>query len=91
MIYGETMLRSAADTVEQRREEYGHSTENFEVIGQRWTLVLGTPVTAAQVAVCLIDLKLARLRKDPAHKDSILDIAGYAACLWEVTQTPTSE
>jgi len=33
---------------------------------------------------CLIDLKLARLAHDPAHADSITDIAGYAAVLREV-------
>ena len=32
----------------------------------------------------MIDLKLARLAHDPAHADSITDIAGYAAVLREV-------
>ena len=48
-------------------------------------LVLGAKVTSAQVALCLIDLKLARLVGDPKHLDSIVDVAGYAACLREVT------
>jgi hypothetical protein len=43
-------------------------------------------VTPAQVALCLIDLKLARLARDPRHVDSILDVAGYAAVLAEVTR-----
>jgi len=46
--------------------------------------VLGAKVTAAQVALCLIDLKMARLAHDPKHLDSIVDVAGYAACLREV-------
>ena len=37
-------------------------------------------------ALCLIDLKLARLTRDPSHLDSIVDVAGYAACLREVTR-----
>jgi hypothetical protein len=41
-------------------------------------------VTPSQVVLCLIDLKLARLGHDPAHADSILDVAGYAAVLEEV-------
>ncbi|MBC8158976.1 MAG: hypothetical protein H8E94_06565, partial [Alphaproteobacteria bacterium] len=41
-------------------------------------------VTPAQVALCLIDLKMARLVHDPKHLDSIVDVAGYAACLREV-------
>jgi hypothetical protein len=48
--------------------------------------VLGIEVTPAQVALCLIDLKLARLTRDPSHLDSIADVAGYAACLREVTR-----
>jgi Domain of unknown function (DUF6378) len=37
-------------------------------------------------ALCLIDLKLARLTHDPSHLESIVDVAGYAACLREVTR-----
>ena len=48
--------------------------------------MLGIDVTPAQVALCLIDLKLARLTRDPSHLDSIVDVAGYAACLREVTR-----
>jgi hypothetical protein len=43
-------------------------------------------VTPAQVVLCLIDLKLARLAHDPAHWDSLRDIAGYAAVLREVVR-----
>jgi hypothetical protein len=49
-------------------------------------LTLGVEVSPAQVALCLIDLKLARLIRDPSHLDSIADVAGYAACLREVTR-----
>jgi hypothetical protein len=41
-------------------------------------------VTPAQVVVCLIDLKVARLTHNPRHLDSITDVAGYAGCLAEV-------
>ena len=58
----------------------------FAVIAARWSLVLGITVTPAQVALCLIDLKLARLTRDPSHLDSIVDVAGYAACLREVSR-----
>jgi hypothetical protein len=36
--------------------------------------------------LCLIDLKLTRLGHDPAHADSIIDVAGYAAVLQEVAR-----
>ncbi|MDX1542097.1 MAG: DUF6378 domain-containing protein [Geminicoccaceae bacterium] len=44
-------------------------------------MTLSAEVTPAQVALCLIDLKLA-----PQYLDSIVDVAGYAACLHEVNQ-----
>ena len=83
---GEMLLQHAAGVVEHRRNLYGEPAVLFEHIAARWSLVLGVPVTAAQVALCLIDLKLARLARDPAHLDSIVDVAGYAACLREVTR-----
>ena len=50
----------------------------------RWSQVLGTKVTPAQVIVCLVDLKVARLTHNLRRLDSITDIAGYAGCLAEV-------
>ena len=82
---GEAMLKEAARIVTARRTAYGDATTLFDQIAKRWSLTLGVEITAAQVALCLIDLKLARLTTDPAHADSIMDVAGYAACLAEVT------
>jgi hypothetical protein len=58
----------------------------FEQIARRWSLTLGMKVNPAQVMLCLIDLKLARLTHDPNHLDSRIDMAGYTACLREVTR-----
>ena len=44
------------------------------------------PITPAQVVLCMMDLKLARLRRDPGHQDSMVDLIGYAAVLHEVTR-----
>ena len=81
---GEAMLRQAARVVSQRRRAYGHPAASMAEVAARWSITLGQPVTPAQVVLCLIDLKLARLGHDPAHADSILDVAGYAAVLEEV-------
>ena len=76
----------AAAIFADRRATYGEPSRLFEHIAKRWSLVLGVEVTPPQVALCLIDLKLARLTTDPGHLDSITDVAGYAACLREVSQ-----
>ncbi len=81
---GEEMLIEAARIVAERRVAYGHPATSMAAIAARWSVTLGVPVTPATVALCLIDLKLARLAHDPAHADSITDIAGYAAVLRDV-------
>ena len=80
------LLQHAAGVVEHRECIYGPPQQLFRHIARRWSLVLGMDVTPAQVALCLIDLKLARLTCDPSHLDSIVDVAGYAAILREVTR-----
>jgi len=81
---GEVMLKQAAVVVANRRESYGDPAASMTAIARRWSITLGQPITPAQVALCLIDLKLARLAFDPNHLDSMIDIAGYAAVLREV-------
>ena len=82
----EQLLEHAADLVTRRRREYGEPVDLFEHVAQRWSLTLGTEISPAQVVLCLIDLKVARLARDPRHFDSQADLAGYAACLREVTK-----
>jgi hypothetical protein len=79
-----TILGHTAKVLEERRDDYGDPAEQFRAIADRWSITLGMPVTPAQVALCMIDLKLARLAYDPRHADSVVDVIGYAALLREV-------
>ena len=83
---GEELLQHAAAVVRDRRRSYGDPGDLFERVAVRWSQLLGAKVTATQVGLCLIDLKLARLVGDPAHLDSLVDVAGYAACVREVSR-----
>ena len=83
---GTDMLKEAAGLVAERCKIYGPPARSMELLAKRWSLTLGHSITPAQVLMCLIDLKLTRLAHDPSHKDSVLDIAGYAAVLQEVMQ-----
>ena len=83
---GELLLRQAATIVANRRAVYGDPASSMDLVARRWSITLGLTVTPAQVTLCLIDLKLARLAHDPGHLDSMVDIAGYAAVLREVNQ-----
>ena len=79
-----SILGHTAKVLEERRDDYGDPAEQFRAIADRWSITLGTPIYPAQVALCMIDLKLARLAYDPGHVDSLVDVIGYAALLREV-------
>lgn len=83
---GELMLQHAATILAVRRKEYGDPAVSLDAIARRWTITLGHPVTPAQVALCMIDLKLARLARDPKQQDSAANVIGYAALLHEVVR-----
>jgi hypothetical protein len=83
---GPELLEHAAGLVNRRRRDYGEPVDVFEAVAKRWSLVFGTKVTAPQVVIALLDLKLTRLSRDPKHLDSIIDVAGYAAVLRELVR-----
>jgi hypothetical protein len=53
----EQLLEHAAGVVTGRRPDYGEPVNLFERVAVRWSQVLGTKVTPAQVIVCLVDLR----------------------------------
>jgi Domain of unknown function (DUF6378) len=82
---GPELLEHAADLVSRRRREYGEPVDVFRDIAKRWSLVLGMEVSPAQAVLCMLDVKMARLTRDPRHVDSITDLAGYSGVLAELT------
>ena len=81
---GEQLLQQALQIFEERRANYGLAKHHFREVAKRWSLILNCQITPGQVVMCLIELKLARLKENPTHLDSIIDIAGYAAVMAEV-------
>jgi hypothetical protein len=91
MPYGEIekkpLLQRANELIGgERQADYGNKLQNFSQIAMLWQGALATKLapgqvlTAEDVAVCMIQVKIARLAKQPDHEDSILDVAGYAGC-----------
>ena len=56
-----SILGHTAKVLEERRDDYGDPADQFKSIAARWSITLGMPVSPAQVALCMIDLKLTRL------------------------------
>ena len=80
------MLQEATAIIAARSAAYGDAAASMSTVAALWSLTLGHTVTPAQVVLCMIDLKLARLVRDPKHRDSAADVIGYAALLPEVTR-----
>lgn len=69
----------------QRRYEYNHPLDNFSAIADRWNLTIGkklsAEITMQDVALMMIDLKIARQIETP-KADNLTDIVGYTEALW---------
>lgn len=85
--YTETVPQAAQRLVYgSRQSTYGHPAANFERTSLLWSAFLeARPIGAAgeivvaDVASMMVLFKLARLLESPLHRDSWVDIAGYAA------------
>ena len=62
-----------------REKNYGSTHTNFSRIAALWSVVLDYDVDPHQVALCLAQLKVARLIETSNHKDSWCDGVGYLA------------
>lgn len=86
-----SLAADANATVHGPREaEYGSKLQNFTQIAMLFQgtlatkLLPGSRITPEDVALLMMQVKIARLVKSPDHKDSILDVAGYAICYDEL-------
>ena len=62
-----------------RQEDYGTPQENHNRIAKLWSVVLGIEIMPYQVALCMNQVKVARLVESPAKLDGWTDGAAYMA------------
>ncbi len=88
VISSESMVGEALKIRQGNREQvYGHPAQNFTTIAHFWSAWLSVRLKAE----CLLDgadvgymmqlMKLARLANSPRHRDSQVDVIGYADCV----------
>lgn len=86
MTERKSLLDDAAQAVLfQRNKTYGEPDEDFQRIAKTLNALGysgpdGRALLGHDVSVIMVALKLSRLTWSPTHRDSWLDIAGYAAC-----------
>lgn len=86
-----TVLETAGELVEGHRgRDYGHPWEDFNRTAALWNALfahkLKVPFTASDVAAGMRMVKESRLQHSPRHRDSLVDICGYARTqelVWE--------
>ena len=61
-----------------RQKAYGHPLEDYRRTAKLWSAILGMEVTALQAQLCMCAVKISRLCNSSEHRDSLVDLAGYA-------------
>ena len=67
----------------QRQEDYGDKVVNHRNIAELWSAYLDTEIAPHDVAICMLLVKVARL-KNRKTEDCYIDMAGYAAIAGEI-------
>lgn len=84
----EQLCEKTADVIRDRRPKYGgprhHFARTVGMVNAAFADVLKRPLTEADWATIMILDKIARFRGPGATIDGPVDIAGYAACMYEV-------
>jgi len=77
------VLEEAKDLIYgQRSDDYGDAQSNFQRMADLVNPIIKKAdgnLTATDMALVMIQVKIARLQETPDHEDSWIDIAGYAA------------
>lgn len=75
------VLDAAARAVlHDRAKAHGNPEDTFDLIAQLWSAYIGVEFEPHDVAAMMVLFKLGRIRGNPQHFDSWVDVAGYSAC-----------
>ena len=85
-IKGADILLDAYDlVVGERQEAYSHPTDDYEKVCAIFQALTGITLTVEQALLFMLSVKFARIRtnldRDILHRDSVVDAAGYLACM----------
>ena len=81
----EEILQVSADLVSgDRAKTYGDKKKLHDEIARYWSTYLGVNITAENVAICMLLLKVARTKTGSSHMDNFIDMVGYSAIAGEI-------
>ncbi len=89
----ETGLQEAQRLVYGARQNtYQHPKTDYDCTSDLWTTILkdklkdGATITPQEAILCMIQVKVSRLVHNITHRDSAVDVAGYAECILRVNR-----
>lgn len=102
VTYREECLKAANACVNGEREmSYGSPEDNFNTIANLWNAYMAALrdvkktsilyLSPIDVAMMMALLKIARVATGTGSSDNFIDIAGYAACGYEIYRRKDSE
>ncbi len=87
---GEILEKAAHYISVDRAAAHGEAEDSFAEIAGHWTwwlqskMMPGKEISAYDVAQMMVGFKQARMKKNPAHIDSAIDLCGYGALAGEI-------
>ena len=78
-MHHKELLRTTLGTITQRGEEYGDVASSFTRAAVVASTILGKRMTAYDISVVMMSIKMSRLNNQPDHQDSWVDLIAYAA------------
>ena len=80
------ILETAIQTVcADRQDQYGEPENTFTDIAKLWSVYLGRTVSAEDAALMMALLKIARMKAGKFKADNYVDLCGYGALAYEVS------
>ena len=82
----DALFAEATILTQDRGRIYGSPYTNHKRIADIWSGILDMPITAHQVVLCMVGLKIARLVETPTHHDSVADSVAYLGFFEDVLE-----
>ena len=85
------ILSTAKATISQRGQEYGDALPSFVRAANIASAILDRKLTAFDIAVVMMAVKMSRLSHQRGHEDSWVDLAAYVAFAAQFSAPTTSD
>lgn len=78
-MHHKELLRTTLGTITQRGEEYGDAAPSFTRAAILASTILGRRMSAYDISVVMMAVKMSRINNQPDHLDSWVDLTAYAS------------